>query len=58
MATQRIGNETRMNVQKPGSSYGWQKGTMPNQSDNGRTRETRAELIRPGNSAVTQGGNR
>jgi hypothetical protein len=58
MANPSIGNETRMNVQKPGGSYGWQKATQPNQSDNGRMRETRADPVRPGNPAVTQGGNR
>jgi hypothetical protein len=58
MANQRIGNETRMNLQTPGSSYGWQKGTQPNQSDNGKTRQTRAELVSPSNSGVIQDGNR
>jgi hypothetical protein len=57
MANPSIGNETRMNVQETVGSYGWQKATQPNQSDNGKVRETRAESVRPGNPAVTQGGN-
>ncbi|HEY4047727.1 MAG TPA: hypothetical protein VGM27_12760 [Acidobacteriaceae bacterium] len=47
-----------MNVQETVGSYGWQKATQPNQSDNGKMRETRTESVRPGNPAVTQGGNR
>jgi hypothetical protein len=58
MANQRIGNDTRMNNRETARSFGWQQGDHPNQSDNGKVRETRAEPVRPGNPAVTQGGNR
>jgi hypothetical protein len=36
---------------------GWQEANNPRRANNGKVRETRAESVRPGNPAVTQGGN-
>ena len=58
MANQRIGSDPRMNKQETERSFGRQQGYQPNQCDDGKVRETKAESRRPGNPAVTQGGNR
>ncbi len=46
MANPRIGNDARMEIQRNGTSSGWQQGSKPHQGDDGRGRETRAELAR------------
>lgn len=58
MANQSIGNDPRLKNQTTGTSNGWQQGSENALRNQGKARETRAEPVRPGNPAVTQGGNR
>lgn len=44
MVNRRIGNDPRAKIQATGSSYGWQRGSRPILGDDGKVRETRAEL--------------
>jgi len=46
----------KMRFQEAELSSGWQQGSNPTECENGKVRETRAEPVRPGNPAVTQGG--
>jgi hypothetical protein len=45
MVIKRIGNESHASRQL--GAKGWQRGNSYNRCDNGRVRETRAELVSP-----------